>query len=305
MFLAGSVNLLAGSSGAGKTALLAYLARLLQERKPLFGVEPEKSPYLAYISVDKSWQQSSSRWFRLEGIPEIKHYCLADDTTFRKSRMRAKNDRTAIFRECLAKVTPDGKQFPPGALLLFDPIALFLGGNLVDYDASAVACMEIREVLREMGRPAVLGSVHGGKMKTDKKQGYARLQDHILGSAALYGYTDTQLYLASADELKLKTALLHVSPHHGTPMNLFLGRETDGRFTFAGAPQLLAAPGPSWVVKVLADATNNTLEFAELLQEAVDRDCGQKKLQRLLQQEIAAGRVERAAHGKYRLVRPN
>lgn len=299
------MNLLAGSSGAGKTALLAYLARLLSEKRAVFGVEPEKAPYLAYVGVDKSWQQSSSKWFALEGIPDIRHYCLADDTTFRKSRMRTKNDRTAIFRECLAKVTPDGKYFPPGTLVLFDPIALFLGGNLVDYDASAVACMELREVLREMGRPAVLGTVHGGKIKADKKQGYARLQDHILGSAALYGYTDTQFYLASADELKLKTAVLHVAPHHRSAITCFLGREPDGRFVFAGAPELVAVPAPSWIVKVLADAPDDTLEFAALLQEAVDRDCNRKKLQRLILQELAAGRIERVGRGKYRITRPN
>lgn len=305
VFLAGSVNLLAGSSGAGKTALLALLARTLRAKQAVFGVQPAAVPYMAYVGVDKSWKRSSSKWFALEGIPDLKHYALSDDTTFRKSRLRTKNDRTAIFRECLAKVTPDGRQFPPGALVFFDPIAPFLGGNLIDYDTCAVAAMELREVLGEMGFPAVLGAVHGGKMKIDKKQGYARLQDHILGSAALYGYTDTQLYLASADELKLKTALLHVAPHHCKPINCFLGREDDGRFVFAGAPELLATPAASWVVKVLAEAPDFTLEFGALLMEAVDRDCGQKKLQRLLAQEIQAGRIERVGHGKYRLVRPN
>lgn len=304
IFFAGSINLLAGSSGVGKTALLAYLARLLHVRAPLFGVQPESTPYLAYIGLDKSWEHSSSRWFALEGLP-IRHYCLADDPAFKMRRLRAKNDRITIFHECMAKVTPNGKTFPPGALVLFDPIALFLGGNLLDYDTCAVAAMELREVCEAMGLVTILGTVHGGKMKTDKQQGYVRLQDHILGSAALYGYTDTQLYLAGPEELKTKTAVLHVAPHHCKATSYFLGREADGRFVFAGAPEMLATPAPSWIVKVLAEAPDTTLEFAELLLEAADRDCNRKRLQRLLLQEIAVGRVERVGRGKYRITRPN
>lgn len=304
IFLAGSINLLAGSSGVGKTVFLAYLARLLQERHALFGVQPEHSPYLAYVGgVDKSWRRSSSKWFGLEGL-NIRHYCLADDGAFRKKRLRAKADRTAIFQECLLKVTPDGKTFPPGALVFFDPLSLFLGGNLLDYDTAAVACAEMREVLQDHGHPALLGTVHGGKIKSDKKQGYARLQDHILGTAALYGYSDTQLYLASPEELKTKTSVLYVGPHHAPPQTLNLARELDGRFCFAGAPQPIIPP-PSWIIDVLAKAPERTLEFGALLMEAVDREVGQKKLQRQLAGEITAGRVERVGHGKYRLVRPS
>lgn len=305
VFLGGSLNLLAGSSGAGKTALLAYLARLLSEKRTLLGVMPSDAPYLAYVGLDKSWQQSSSRWFRLEELPDIRHYCLADDTTFKKRRLRTKNDRTAIYRECLLKVSPDGKGFPAGALVFVDPIALFLGGNLLDYDASAVACMELREVHRELGHVCVVGTVHSGKMKSDKKQGYARLQDHILGSAALHGYSDTQLFLASPEELRTKTALLHVQPHHGAARTIPLSRGEDGRFCFAGVPEAVAMPAKTWVVDVLAAAPERTLDFAALMHEAIDRDINRKMLQRQLAAEMTAGRVERIGHGKYRAVTPS
>lgn len=304
VLLPGSVNLLAGSSGVGKTAFMAYLAKLLRAKAPVFGLQPERAPYIAYVGVDKSWRQSSSKWFNLEQLTDIAHYSLSDDKAFKKRRLRTKNDRTAIFQECLLKVSDNGK-FPPGALVFFDPIALFLGGNLLDYDSSAVACMELREVCQELNYVSVLGAVHGGKVKADKKQGYARIQDHILGTAALYGYTDTQFYLASPEELKTKTALLHVSPHHSKPMNLALSREDDGRFCFAGAPQPVAATPASWVVNVLAEAPERTLEFAVLLKEAIDRECSHKKLQRLLNQEIDQGRIERVAHGRYRAVQPS
>ena len=298
ILLGGSINLLAGSSGAGKTAFLAHLARHLQQQQPIFGVRPSHPGYVAYVGVDKSWARSSSKWFQLEGV-QLPHYAMNDDRSFRKSRLRSKQDRVVIFREFLCKVAPDGKTFPAGACVFFDPIALFLGGNLLDYDASAVACLELREVCQELGQVCVVGTVHGGKMKADKKQGYARLQDHILGSAALYGYTDTQLYLAAPEELRTKHALLHVGPHHGPPLQLKFRRGADGRFLSEDEAEAAGVTGPSWVVEALEAAPQRTMTLAELLRVAIDREVSRKTLQRLLDEAIRAGRARRIAHGKY------
>lgn len=304
LFLARSINLLAGSSGAGKTALMAMLARQFLRRQPVLGYAPttEAPPYLAYIGTDKSWVESSSRWFELEGV-RLKHYCLIDDRTFQKRRLRTKNDRTAIFHEFLNKVTPDGRTFPPGALVFVESIAIFLGGNLLDYDSTAVACMEIRQLLQEMGNAAVIGSVHGGKIKADKKQGYARLQDHILGSAALYGYSDTQMYLASPEELRSRHHVLQVTPHHAPPFRLDLSRDKQGRFLSEGQPGTPEHHG--WVLECFTGAADATLDLATLVKEAVTRECSRSTLKRILESHIEAGRLVKVRHGVYKLLKPS
>ena len=87
ILLPGSINLLAGSSGAGKTAFLAFLAKQLQMHAPVFGVQSTlaSAPYQAYIGVNRSWEDSSSRWFNLEGV-KLPHYSLVDDGKFKKDR---------------------------------------------------------------------------------------------------------------------------------------------------------------------------------------------------------------------------
>lgn len=300
ILLAGSINLLAGSSGAGKTALMAMMAKHLQQKLPLFGVTPTTAPYVAYIGIDKSWTRSSCQWFQREDV-RLPHYAMTDDRAFRKSRLRSKTDRVVIFREFLHKVAPDGRAFPLGSLVFFEPLALFLGGNLLDYDASAVACLELREVCQELNDVCVVGAVHAGKFKADKKQGYARLQDHILGTAALWGYTDTQLYLAAPDEVRAKHALLHVNPHHAPPMQLKLRRAKDGRFLSEIEAEAAGIVGPSWIVEVLAAAPDRTLGTADLLKAAIERELSRATLHRLLDEELRYGRVRRVGHGRYQL----
>lgn len=307
VFLGGSINLLAGSSGAGKTAMLAYMARCFLSGSSVFGLQPERIPYLAYIGVDKSWVGSSSKWFSLENV-KLKHYCLPDDKAFQKRRLRPKNDRTTIFHECLAKVAPDSNGFAPGSLVFVDPIALFLGGNLMDYDATAVACMELRAAAQEMGNVCIVGTVHGGKMKSDKKQGYARLQDHILGTAAQHGYSDTQMYLASAEELKSKTATFLLAPHHCKPQTFQFGRDEQGRYLLESGA---CSPGTTsgevafgWLHKALGEAPERTLDSGTIFKAAVDQDISRRTLFRLLTQELSAGRIAKVRHGVYQLILP-
>lgn len=296
VLLAGSVNLLAGTSGVGKTAFLAFLAKQLQHQAPVFGVEPSLSspPYQAYIGTNRSWKHSSSKWFNLEGVT-LPHYSLVDDAAFKKRRMRGKADRLAVLTECLHKVSPDGKSFPPGALVYVDSLALFLGGNLLDSDAVAVALLEVRELCQDLGHVSLIGTMDASKPKSDKKQGYARLQDHILGSTSLYTYSDTQMFLAAPEELKTKTYTFLWAPHHSKPRTLALSRDDAGRFLSEETTAIVAA---SWIVGALA---GGPLRFVELFKLAVERDLSRKTLQRQLDLEIDSGRVRKVSHGTYGL----
>jgi len=226
VLLGGSVNILAGAPGAGKSAFFAQMAVALREGQPFYGRQPAPIPFQGVISADRSWVQSTSKWFEAIGWPDIPAYSLQDDDKFAISSLRKRENRITIFLHCLDRLAP-----PWGGLVYVDPIALFLGGNLNDYDACMVACMEIRRLAKTRG-VTILGLAHAGKQRNDPNSRYARLQDRILGSAALFGYTDTQLYLAEPSELSGTPYYMFLwHPHHAPAEDFKLVRDAWGFFT--------------------------------------------------------------------------
>lgn len=219
-----TVNLLAGAPGVGKTALTAWLARCFAESTPIFGHQPGPIGKVAFLGADRSWTQSSRRWFDAAGFPDIAHYSLQDDPHFVPGRLRRRLDRLKILTEAL-----DQLALPAASLVFVDPLGIFLGGNLNDYDACAVACMEIRRVCWER-QLTVIGSAHAGKQKSDKAERYLRPQDRILGSAALFGFTDTQMYLASPQEMESDYYSFFIVSHHAKAMAFELDRDEHGLF---------------------------------------------------------------------------
>lgn len=231
-----SVNLLAGASGVGKTCLTAWLATRFRDCLPIFGQQPNPVAKIAYLCLDRGWR-STKVWLERVGYPDIAYYSLTDDATFDINRLYNKRARVQIFRECL-----DRLELIPNSLVFVDPIALFMGGNLNDYDTCAVALIGIRRICEELGI-TIFGLSHASKQKNDKADQYKRLQDRILGSAAQHGYGDTQMYLASPDETgkPYYTFLLH--PHLAKPREIFLDRAEDtGLFFAAGTLHEVEAP---------------------------------------------------------------
>lgn len=219
-----SVNLLAGAPGVGKTALLAGLLTAFRDQRPVFGHTPAALPKIAIICADRSWDQSTSEWFRRVGYTDLPAYSLLDDENFNVRRLRQKQQRIDILQEAINHL-----ELPWGSLLVVDPLALFLGGNLNDYDACGVACAEIRQVCRRRGL-TVIGTAHSSKQKADKQQRYLRLQDRIAGSTALFGYTDTQMYLAAPEEIGEDFYLFQWTPHHGPEEHFKLKKDDQGLF---------------------------------------------------------------------------
>lgn len=221
-----SLNLLAAASGVGKTALLATIMRQLTRRAPVFGVTPGEITAVGYISTDRPWTTDSKLWFEAAGVPDMRHYSLVEDRSFQTSRLRNKLGRVLIFEECLGKLN-----LPPGGLVIVDPIALFLGGNLLDYDICAIACIDIQRILAQRDITAI-ATVHSAKQKADTKDRYLRPQDRILGSMALLGYSSTQMYLASPEECGDDAGYYQFSwnPHHAPPAVFSLKRLANGLF---------------------------------------------------------------------------
>ncbi len=265
VLLGGTINLLAAAPGTGKSTLLAWLARQVRDKTPLWGKPWGPIPWQGIICADRSWYRSTIQWFALEGMQDIPAYSLQDDQRFAKARLKHQHQRIAVFEHCLNELSPskDGC-FPLGSLLYVDPLSLFLGGNLLDYDKCMVACAEIREIALAKGL-TIIGTAHSSKQRANKNDRYLRLQDRILGSTALFGFTDTQMFIAAPGEvdetIDYYCFLWH--PHHAPAQTFRFDRDKQGRFVSGEpieAPNQAPAPVvepdavlPLWLAVALAE----------------------------------------------------
>lgn len=309
ILLGGTVNLLAGAPGVGKTAFLAWWIRQFHDGGRVFDQAiPARPPVQAWITADRSWDHSTRLWFAQVGLPDLPHYSLQDDRSFKKSRLRNKRDRIAILKECLAGASPGGAgHYPPGSLIYVDPLALFLGGNLIDYDTCAVACSEVREICLDQGL-TIIGTAHSSKQKAEKRDRYLRLQDRILGSTALFGYTDTQMFLASPDELDVDHYTFLWAPHHARTQTFKLARDERGLF-LAGDEVVQPTPGrPPVDARWLELAMYARVEpwtFADVQLAADKASVSRATATRHLREAVEAGKVRQVRRGLYQWVKPS
>jgi len=286
----GSVSLLSGAPGLGKTALLATIAKAFRDQTPLFGHQPNPVADIGIINADRGWERGGKVWFQRAGFPDIKCYSMPDDAKFDPRCLRKKHERTALLAEFIDKL-----KLPPGSLLFGDPMGLFLGGNLLDYDGCAVACHEIRAILRARGL-TLIATAHSSKLKADPKDRYHRLQDQILGSTALLGFSDTQLVLASPEETGQRFYTFMWASHLAPPETFLLERNEVGIFALAdGTDQ-----GSAGQILAYFPADGSEITAGELGTLALAVPLTLKTVHRALNQLVADGKVEKVRRGTYR-----
>lgn len=213
------ISLLAGAPNVGKTALLAGILKAFRDGTPIFGHQPNPVADIGFINADRGWERGAGFWLGRVGFPEIKQYTMADDPNFNPKRLRKRHERVDILCSFI-----DSLKLPAYSLINTDPIALFMGGNLLNYDDCAVACHEIRKYLLER-KYTMIATAHSSKIKADKRERYMRLQDQILGSTAIFGFTDTQMYLASPQETG-KPYFTFLWHPHAAPVEVFYLQQT-------------------------------------------------------------------------------
>ena len=312
ILLGGSVNVFAGASGTGKTALLAGWAVALRDKTPICGYLPGQIRKIYVISADRSYIQSTKLWFALAGWGDIPAYSLQDDLGFNLARLRKRSDRVSILQHCI-----DTLSVEPWSVVIVDPLGLFLGGNLLDYDTCLVACSEIRRICQRR-QFTILGLAHASKQIADPKRRYLRLQDRIAGSTAIFGYSDTQIYLAAPEELStpkhpIDHYTLYWNPHHSPSETFALQRTSEGLFgpaekiidarpTNALTQLERAASIMEWITD-LPGGTNYG-DLASLVLRHPTLNCtNDRMLRRWIAALIDAGMIERVGHGSYKQVR--
>lgn len=288
----GGISLLAGAPNVGKTALIAGILRNFRDQRPIFGKQPNPVAGIGYINADRSWARGSGVWFERAGYPEIPQYTMSDDAAFNPKLLRKKHDRTDILARFI-----DLLKLPPFSLICIDPIALFLGGNLLNYDDCAVACHEIRAYLR-LKQYTLIATAHSAKIKADKKERYMRLQDQVLGSTAISGFTDTMMYLASPQETKKPYFTFLWHPHSAQSEEVYLEQDEQGLFIpYTG----IDSENQRRVLRLFPE-DGSTITLAGLVELAEQYPLSRATVKRVLDHLVEIEHVERAGHGLYRVV---
>lgn len=267
-----SLNMLAGASGIGKTALISSIARVFHEGDTLFGHAVTRPPAVGYVGADRGGA-SAIQWFETAGYPDIPTYNIVSDRTFDVAQLRGKFGGPALLAHCIDKLS-----LPAGSVVFVDPVALFVGANLLDYRAVAIACIEIQRWLHD--NPfCVIGVCHTSKLKADEKARYQRPQDRILGTGALLGYTSTQMYLMGPDEAGRDDGR-HTflwNPHHAPEESFALLKGKNGLFDLGQALAPIQEPPSAMALAILQlfpeDGTPiSTAQIIQILNTAVEQD---------------------------------
>jgi len=286
----GGITLLAGAPNAGKTALIASLARRFRDSTPIYGHQPSALTDIGIVVADRGWDRGAGVWFERAGYPNIAHYSMADDASFDPRSLRRKFERTARLAEFVDKL-----KLAPGGLLFVDPLGIFLGGDLLNYDSCAVACYEIRVMLRNRGL-TLIGAAHSGKLRAEARERYARVQDMILGSTALLGFSDTQCYLAGPEQTGTKGEYCFMwNSHLAAPEFIELVRDERGLFVVAPDVSLANAGR----VLALFPEDGTSLTFRMVVQLALKIPLTQRTVQRTLDKLISMGQIVKVRRGVY------
>jgi hypothetical protein len=195
----GGVSLLTGASGIGKSALLAGWLKAIRDGQPVLGIQPRPVRKIGMICTDRRWQLVKF-WLDKVGLEEDERfqvYCVQDDFTldFKKFFHPRHN------LDCLVEQI-ELLGLEKGDLLVIDPIAPYMGNKPNDYAAVMGAIGPLSRKMAQFGL-TVAGTAHTPKQKGGEDERVLRIQDRVLGSTALAGYSNSQFALIGDEEAGL------------------------------------------------------------------------------------------------------
>ena len=181
----GSLTVVAGASGAGKTILMAEAMQRIRSGRTFFGHQTNPCTDYYVIAADRDWS-TYARAYEAAGFPDINRYVLAEDPDFDPRNWGRKSTAFTLFEDCLKKLAPK-----PGSIVNTDPVApLFIQGSQNEARDVALSLHWFRKLAQQYQITLVLFA-NVGKQKTDDV--YRRAQDRIAGSGAFVAYSDTQI----------------------------------------------------------------------------------------------------------------
>ena len=188
----GTLVVVAGASGAGKTILLAEWVQRMRTGKTICGhpTNPQRDYYV--IAADRDWS-TYHKAYSSAGYPQVKRYVLAEDPEFDPQSWGRKKTAFTLFERCIAKLNPI-----PGSWVHVDPVApLFIQGSQNDARDVALSLHWYRKIAKKYQITLVLFA-NVGKQKAEDT--YRRAQDRIAGSGAFVAYSDTQISIEQDED---------------------------------------------------------------------------------------------------------
>ncbi len=298
----GSISTLAGASGVGKTAFLAGMIAAWQQGLPIFGthqgtpvcgLQSVMPAAIGMLAADRPWRDHQA-WFDRAGCAPFPHYSLRDEA-YAWDLLRVQHNVPKIFGALV-----DSLQLPPGALLIVDPISLFIPGRLFDYKDVAIGLGLIDAQLKARYLTA-LGIFHVGKQKGGHDR-YMRPQDRILGSTALIGYSETAFYLISPEEAEKRTYEFGIISHQLKSTALQYVRNEAGLFVPAEYFDEVQEQEAAYAVLPTDGKSISAAQWALEIQRVLR--CSLRSAERLMRDIRRAGRVVRVGKGQYRRAIP-
>lgn len=216
---AGSLNILAGAGGVGKTTFMAELAVRLRDGRSVCGYASNRQSSLGIITSDRKWK-SHRLWFAAAGWPDIPHFSLRDLPGFDWESLNTTTKRKDLLNRGL-----DSLKLEPGGFVLIDPLATFLPGRMIDYHSMLRGLGMIDGILGPRKLTAFCTG-HTGKQKANPNDRWLRPQDRLLGSTALVGFVDTTLYILSPQETDQAYYEFGWIPHNSPEGTFKLVRDT-------------------------------------------------------------------------------
>jgi len=261
-------HLLSGSSGAGKTSLVGWMSGQLLSGQPLLGHPCSPPPFMAYIAGDRTIGDAIEKLER-GGWANPAYYSLVDDDSstaenyVRSLRGSKQLSHSLTFFHFILKslnsrYCPELPRIPVDSLLWVDGMAPFFNIEPAgSYLKVAGPLLELNRFCKNW-RITIILVTHASK-QLGPDQRYTRVQDRVLGSMALQGFTSTQMFLAEPELSSNPEAGLHEffwRSHSSAPETHEFKRSDSGVFEYIG---------PHWDVPAQPSSTPVTGPQLEVL----------------------------------------
>jgi hypothetical protein len=185
----GTVTLFSGSSGAGKSTMIAEWCTRWRDGKSICGHPTNKPTQIYYFAADRAWEEDGAILFGKIGYPDIPHYTLADDLTI-PNDLKSQANAHKLFLRGLDALNP-----VPGSHVILDPLTpLFIAGDPNSQRPVAWALLALGQVCRAR-QINILCTAHFSKQKADLNERYTSELERTSGSTAFQGWSHTGCWL--------------------------------------------------------------------------------------------------------------
>lgn len=284
--LRGEVHLFVGASGAGKTTLLMQSIGK-HERGEEWPLEWDGNS-IAYVATDRG-SALIRKHIEAQKIQNIELYNPIEDRKFSEAIM---SDRKLMLNHCLNALKSNYDT------LILDPAGLFLPPNLNAYSEAAKGMFSLNRHAAQTGVTIILVH-HATKMMTDKD--FLRPQDRVSGSAALQGYSSSQVVLVQGCEKMKAWDSLHIVHHHAPAEEHHLVRDSAGYFELFEVQETIEKSNA--LIELIQD--DEVISSKVLAGKAAKMGISQPTFYRLLSKLQQDGVITSVSRGTYKKVQNN